>query len=78
MKHSDILETITEQPLSDAELSQVHGGYPAGPGPHPPAGPTGKPLGSFDDLRIPPGKLPVFHKPLPGEQTPPIIVLPTA
>jgi hypothetical protein len=29
MKHSYILETITEQTLSDAELSQAHGGAAA-------------------------------------------------
>lgn len=74
MKQSDTHET-SEPTLSDAELTQVHGGYPAGPGPHPPEGPTGKPVPPFGVFRIPPEKLPV--KRLPGE-TPPIIVIPTA
>ena len=49
--------------LSESELCDVRGGYPAGPGPHLPEDPTGRPLPAW-----PAGKR------RPGE-TPPIIII---
>lgn len=72
--------------LSNDELALAQGGLPHDPHDDP-GGPTGHPL-DLEPFQIPPGKLPrtTFpppyrapgDKPLPGEQTPPIKVFPTA
>lgn len=63
--------------LAEADLAQVQGGLPVVPGTVWPEDGTGRPL--FPDYRIPEGKLPKpFVKPVPGQQTPPIYVLPIA
>ncbi|MEY2932311.1 MAG: hypothetical protein RL033_3060 [Pseudomonadota bacterium] len=81
MKHSDILETSTESPLSDAELSQVHGGAATAatsttstpPASEDPTGKTSDSTSSAPGRRQP--KYPGEH--IPG-QTPPIYPFPTA
>jgi hypothetical protein len=69
--------------LSRDDLACARGGLPVNPQGDP-GGPTGRPdFLSPDALRIPAGKLPDLgfissEKKLPGEQTPPIYVFPTA
>lgn len=63
--------------LSEADLEHVQGGFPADPHSTVPEDERGKPL--FPGYRIPENKLPKpFIKPVPGQQTPPIYVLPVA
>ena len=77
MKQSETFEMSTEQTLSDAELTNVHGGHHAGAGAHPPEAAKGKLL-PLDGLGIPPKKLETIPgKRLPGE-TPPILIIHTA
>jgi hypothetical protein len=66
--------------LTDADLAHTLGGYPANSNPKLKEGPAGGPPHPVTPEDI--GQLlnsgKQHHKPVPGEQTPPIYVFPTA
>lgn len=63
--------------LAETDLAHVQGGFPVNPNSTVPEDGRGKPL--FPEYRIPEENIPKpFVKPVPGQKTPPIYVLPLA